>query len=74
MDRGAWQAIVHKVTESDTTERLTQRWVGEESRSALTSLSDCCLKEGVLTPRLGKAPYSNQGSSQGGKTAASMVP
>ena len=74
MDRGAWQAIVHKVTELDTTERLTQRWVGEESRSALTSLSNCCLKEGVLTPLLGKAPYSNQGSSQDGKTAASMVP
>ena len=24
MDRGAWQATVHEITQSDTTERLTQ--------------------------------------------------
>lgn len=42
-----------------------ERGVGEESSSALTSLSACCLKEGVLTPSLGKAPYCNQGDESG---------
>ena len=34
LDRGAWQATVHRVTESDTTEHArtcTQRWGVEDS-------------------------------------------
>lgn len=37
-------------------------------------LISLCLKEGVLTPSVGKARYSNHGTSQGVKTAAMMVP
>ena len=46
MDRGAWQAIVHRVTKSDTTEqfshkRKVDRQIDIEAAAAAKSLQSC---------------------------------